>query len=114
MPTPLLYLYMSSLGLTGTMDDSWAALPDLSSFQIDNNNISGVVAPLSLQLDCLTDTGLLSVWHAGQFAASWGTAWPKLESLSIFGSRVHSTLPPEWGANGSFPKYVCLLLTAAS
>ena len=42
--TPLLYLSMSDLGLVGTIDDSWAALPDLIQFDLNNAHITGAHA----------------------------------------------------------------------
>ena len=42
--------------------------------------------------------------RAGQLPAGLGMAWPKLEILVLEGAGLVSTLPPEWGQDGAFPK----------
>ena len=64
----------------------WSACPYIQSLQLDGNAITG---PLP---------------------ASGALAWPVLKTFSIaHSSTLQSTLPPEWGDAGSFPRCVTLL-----
>ena len=114
VPHPVLAVTLT--GVVGSIDASWAALPDLLGLTISASNISGAVPHMLNLFDsdlepALNSRGqqpsqasIMSCCCAGQLPADWATSWPKLVQLSLMDCNLHSTLPPEYGVVGGFQK----------